>query len=62
MLSNKYIKVATALSLLILAIGFTFSKLEVSNPVKRGLSSTLLSSATKVGSGSQDSDLDENTS
>jgi len=61
MLNNKYIKITAALSLFALAVGFTFSKLEVSNPVKAGLSATLLNTTAKV-AGSEDTELDENTS
>jgi hypothetical protein len=62
MLENKYIKIFVLTGAFVLAIVFTLLRLDLDKSVKTGVASTLLNTETKVGTGSENSDIDENTS
>lgn len=57
-----YIKIAAVASLLLFAVTFTVSKLEIKNPVTASLSNSLLNNETKISSDSENSELNESSS
>ncbi|MCE3227312.1 MAG: hypothetical protein K0S32_1863 [Bacteroidetes bacterium] len=48
MLKNNYIKIAVILGAIVLTIGFTFSSIELKNPVTGNVSTNLLNTENKV--------------
>jgi hypothetical protein len=61
MLKNNYIKLAVILGAIVLTIGFTFSSLELKNPVTGNVSANLLSTENKVESSTDGSQSESGT-
>ncbi|MBA3664061.1 MAG: hypothetical protein H0W61_07625 [Bacteroidetes bacterium] len=62
MLRIKYIKITAGISVILLATGFTISRLESNHSIKDQISGNLFDASTNVTSGTEDNELDENTS